>query len=384
VPPGLDRDRLIIGGVIFLVLALVAQLALASGGGGEGYALPELDLPLAFEALPGTDGLTAITDLAAAGDGSGGMFVVEQAGTVRTYAGAALATEPFLDITGRVLSEGPEQGLLSIAFSPTFASDGRAYLYYTARDGSGTLSRFTLDERGEALDSASEEVLFSVAKAAQWHYGGDLVFGPDGALYFGTGDDARPGAAQDPGLALGKLWRLDVDTPGARAEQLARGLRNPWRMSYDAPTGNLFIADVGQWSWEEVNVTRLETRGANFGWDTWEATACNLEACPNEEYTGPVAAYAHVEADVGQCAVVGGHTYRGTAAPSLAGVYLFADHCSGWFFGMRAAADGGWEWGRIGEGRDGWPAYPTTFGRDEAGELFVGTIAGEIFRVTEH
>lgn len=385
VPLKIDRDILIVLGAVVLALGLGAQLFLLSGGDDAGGSkVPRLSIPVSFDEVAGVEGVTAVTHLANAGDGSGRLFLLEQAGTVRVYVDGALLPEPFLDIRDRVQSAASEQGLLSLAFSPGFAADGVVYAYYTALDGDAVLSRFRLAEASEAvLDPASEEVVFRVEKTSEWHYGGNPFFGPDGFLYLATGDDATSRTAQDPGDLRGKLLRIDVSGGEATHEVVARGLRNPWRLSYDAASETLFIADVGHNRWEEVNAVPFGSRDLNFGWDLVEGENCNRDGCAAAgEFVPPVVAYPHAsDGGVTHCAVVGGHVYRGEESPSLEGAYIFADHCSGWFFALQQTEGGEWEWGQVGEPSGTWPAYPTTFGVDEAGELYVATIDGSLYHL---
>lgn len=243
-------------------------LAFGSDGGAIGSAQQQpAEWPsVELVALDGTFG--AITELASADDGTGRLYVVEKRGTVRVFeASGQLAPGFFLDLRGRLRSTGSEQGLLGLAFSPSFEVDGAFYVNYTDPDGDTVVSRFNANS-GLDADESSEAVIFRVGQPFANHNGGHLTFGPDGLLYIGMGDGGSGGdpgnRAQDDNSQLGKMLRYD---PGSSAvETVAKGLRNPWKFSFDRATGDLYIADVGQGSWEEVNFVPAGTlNGRNFG-----------------------------------------------------------------------------------------------------------------------
>ena len=243
--------------------------------------------------------------------------------------------ELFGDISDRVVA-GDEEGLLGLAFSPDFASDRLLYLYYTTGGPRrSVLSRFTVT--GTTLDPSSEEVLLEVPQPSAFHNGGQIAFGPDGYLYLGLGDGGDSGHGQDLSTLLSSLLRLDVSEPGgyrippdnplpgARAEIYAYGFRNPWRFSFDRVTGNLWLGDVGQDEWEEVN--RVDA-GDNYGWDILEGFECFREpSCSAAGLEDPWSVYPH-DGD-GGCSITGGYVYRGNAAPELDGWYVYGDFCFG-------------------------------------------------------
>src|SRR5690606_13084652 len=280
------------------------------------------------------------------------LFVVEQRGTVRVVRDGEVLPEPFLDVTDRVRSGG-ERGLLGLAFPPDFAATGRFYAYYIDLNGDSVLSRFLAE--GDAADPASEQVLLTQVQPYSNHNGGQLAFGPDGYLYLGLGDGGSGGDPQGNGqpldTLLGKVLRLDVsgdraeapaDNPfvrreGARPEVWAYGLRNPWRFSFDRGTGDLYIADVGQNAFEEVNLLPAGSGPLNFGWNAWEGSRRFSRTAPFSDVTFPIAEYTH---DGGHCSITGGYVYRGRDIPALDGVYLFADYCSGVLWGLRRGAEG--------------------------------------------
>ena len=326
-----------------------------------------------------------------AGDGSGRLFVLEQAGRIRVVRDGRLVRAPFLDIAGRI-SAGGERGLLGLAFAPTFATDGRFFVDYTDRDGNTVVSEFRApDPAADRADPGSERVLLRIDQPFANHNGGALVTGPDGLLWIATGDGGSGGDPLGNGQSLdtllGKLLRIDprpvagapygipsdnpfVGRAGARAEIWAYGLRNPWRFSFDRASGDLWIGDVGQGAIEEVDRWPAGSpAGPNFGWNTMEASACfnPAEGCDPAGLILPVAEYGH---DRG-CSITGGYVYRGVGVPGLAGTYLYADYCAGTIWGLEAAA--------------GKPAprvlldsglSVASFGEDEAGELYVVDLAG--------
>jgi glucose/arabinose dehydrogenase len=245
------------------------------------------------------------------------------------------------DLRSRIGSPGNEEGLLSVAFSPQFASDGRVYVYYTTgAPGPTVLSRFQLSNG--AIDTGNETVILRVPDFAGNHNGGRIVFGHDGMLYLSTGDGGGGGDPQEngqnTGTLLGKILRLNVTGQqtyaipdgnpfaggGGAPEVWAYGFRNPWRMSVDAATGEFWLGDVGQSGWEEVNRV---VPGGNHGWDCYEGyVTYETAGCPGGGFVAPRAAYS-LSGD--ECAVSGGYVYRGSAIPSLSGWYVYGDFCSG-------------------------------------------------------
>jgi putative cell wall-binding protein len=343
-----------------------------------------------------TAGLASPVLVTHAGDAR--LFVVEQAGRIRIVDGGTLLPAPFLDISGPVL-DGGERGLLGLAFHPQFAANRRFFVFYTRDDGDLQVSEF-LRSSGNAnlADPASERPLLRIEHSANTnHNGGMLAFGPDGMLFVATGDGGGGGdpfgAGQDINSRLGKILRINVDAAdpatqpppdnpfvGTAGDDLiwSLGLRNPWRFGFDRANGDLWIADVGQGSWEEVNRATAASgrgRGANFGWSVMEGAHCyNASTCSQAGLTLPLAEYAHGSGD---CSVTGGYVYRGSASPVLTGLYLFGDFCSGRIWSVAA----------------GGPAIqaPTllldttlgisSFGEDAAGELYVVSLGGSIHRL---
>jgi len=339
------------------------------------------------------DGLEQPLYITHAGDGSGRLYILEQPGRARVLEDGRLLETPFLDLTDRVLSRGNEQGLLGLAFAPGFRESGVFYVHYTGRpDGRTVLARYRLQDgdprRG---DAASEEVLLTVGQPYANHNGGALLFGPDGYLYLALGDGGSAGdpenRAQNLESLLGKILRLDVSQPGpyrippdnpfvgkpGRDEIWAYGLRNPWRISFDRETGDLYIADVGQNAVEEVSFQPAGSPGGeNYGWRIWEGSRRYAQGeAPGAVF--PVAEYTHAE---GGCSITGGYVYRGQAIPDLVGTYLYGDYCTGYIWGLRPV-DGQWQTARLLDSG----LNITSFGEDEAGEVYVVDRGGAIYRI---
>jgi glucose/arabinose dehydrogenase len=298
------------------------------------------------------------------------------------------ATE-FLDIHTKVSCCG-EQGLLSVAFPPGYASKRYFYVNYTDTAGNTVVARYRLTGNDDIADATSEQAIINIAQPFANHNGGQLAFGPDGDLYIGMGDGGSGGdpgnRAQDTTQLLGKILRLDVErptptgtpaayavpssnpvmpTPGARREIWARGVRNPWRFSFDRLTGDLYIGDVGQDSFEEVDFQPASSLGGeNYGWRIMEGFHCfNPASCSSTGLTLPVSEYSHASGD---CSITGGLVYRGTTYPCMHGTYFFGDYCSGRIWGLRRAG-ATWQSMLLYDA----PYNVTSFGDDEAGNLWV-------------
>jgi glucose/arabinose dehydrogenase len=344
-------------------------------------------------------GLQAPLFATGAGDGSGRLFVVEQGGRIRIVQHGRLLPTPFLDITSHVASGG-EQGLLGLAFHADYRDDGRFYVDYTNLQGNTVVAQYHVDPNDpNRADPSSARVILRVAQPFANHNGGDIAFGPDGDLYVALGDGGSEGDpdgnGQNLGTLLGKLLRVDVDHPGggraygippgnpfvnrsgARPEIWAYGLRNPWRFSFDRVTRDLWIGDVGEGTWEEVDHAPAGRGGQNFGWNVMEGPACFRPpvGCSRAGLTLPVAAYRHTG---GNCTVIGGYVYRGREFPALRGGYVYGDYCSGRIWVLDAGA-----------------ANPrpvlaldtnfliSSFGQDDRGELYLTSLSsGQLFQVT--
>ena len=298
----------------------------------------------------------------------------------------------FLDLGTLLTSAGNEQGLLGLAFHPAYPADPRFYVDYTDRQGSTVVAEYRVSADPLVADPASARVLLTVPQPHANHNGGMLAFGPDGHLYVGMGDGGGAGdperTAQDPSSRLGSILRLAVDgalqpdppnpwaEEGGAPEVWAKGLRNPWRFSFDG--GLIYIGDVGQGDWEEIDVAHFESRRLNFGWSVMEGSHCYREAgCDTTGLQLPVLEYSH---DGGNCSVTGGYVYRGEAIPELAGSYFYGDFCSGMVASFRQDAEGLFDM-RNWTGALGPVPGLTSFGVDGSGELYLVALSGEIYRL---
>jgi glucose/arabinose dehydrogenase len=325
------------------------------------------------------------------------LFVSEQAGRIWVLVNGQKLERPFLDISLRVRSDALEQGLLSVAFHPEFAANGYFYVNYSDVRGDTVVARYTvLDDEPNLADPDSEVILMTVDQPYANHNGGQLQFGPDGFMYVGMGDGGSAGDpgnhGQNPSTLLGAMLRIDVDGPApysipadnpyleddaVRDEIWATGLRNPWRFSFDQLTGDLYIADVGQNMWEEINFQPARaTGGVNYGWNVFEGSSCySQSSCADSEYVMPIAEYSHTE---GGCSITGGYVYRGQAHPSLRGNYFFADYCLGNVWSLFPNPAGHWEMTQV--ARLG--VNISSFGEDAAGEVyFLDHVGGAIYQI---
>ncbi len=336
-------------------------------------------------------GLTRPLGLANAGDER--LFIIEQRGVIRVFSEGQLLEQPFLDIRDRVVDQANEQGLLGLAFHPGYAQNGYFYVNYTGQGGGTLISRFEVSaEDPHRADPGSEFVLLSFNQPFRNHNGGALAFGPDGYLYIGTGDGGSGGDPQGNGqrldTLLGKILRLDVDSAepyaippdnplaggGGRAEIWAYGLRNPWRLSFDPLSGDLYLGDVGQNAWEEISYLPAgQPGGVNFGWNHREGAhpfATNL----TEGLTDPVAEYRN---GGGECSVTGGEVVRNAELPEWEGVYLYGDYCSGRIWGLIRDSAGAWRSEALFE--TGFRI--SSFGRGHDGRVYVVDHGGGVYRL---
>jgi glucose/arabinose dehydrogenase len=347
-------------------------------------------------------GLQSPVYLTGAGDGSGRLFIVEQIGRIRILRNGALLPAPFLDIRSLVVSGG-ERGLLSLAFHPQFKTNGAFVVDYTRASktpsevGDTVIERFTVTPGADVANPATGQSLLVIHQPQANHNGGLVKFGPDGFLYIGMGDGGSSGdsgaghAPQGNGQSLttllGKLLRIDVGASGpytippgnpnlgagTKREIWAYGLRNPWRFSFDRATRDLYIGDVGQDAWEEIDFQPATfAGGANYGWPLWEATHRYRFGPAPAGDTKPVAEYSHAG---GQCSVTGGHVYRGARIPALAGFYFFGDYCAGRIWAL-IKFGGRWHMTLVRE-----TSYQiSSFGEDDSGELYLVDLGGAVYR----
>lgn len=342
-------------------------------------------------------GLDTPVSVANAGDGSGRLFIVEKVGRIRVVRDGALMEFAFLDITDRVGASASEQGLLGLAFHPDYHSNGSLFVNYTNREGNTVVARFSVSSDSARADPSSELILLTVAQPAGNHNGGHLAFGPEGYLYVALGDGGGAGDqfgnGQNGSTLLGAILRLDVDSgqpyavpasnpfvgeAAVRDEIWAIGLRNPWRFSFDSLTGDLYIADVGQNQYEEVNFEAAKSAGGqNYGWPVMEGVHCFPQDTPCDQagLTLPVVEYDHSQG----CSVTGGYVYRGQEFPSLEGIYVYGDYCSGRIWGLARSGGGGWRAAQLARA----DIRLSSFGEDEAGELYLVDMGqGELLKLT--
>jgi glucose/arabinose dehydrogenase len=384
-------------------VTLFSLLSCGGGGGGTGASqlpdpaptpTPALSLTLR-EVASGLNQPLLLT--APAGDSR--QFIVERPGRIRLRANGLVLALPFLDLSGQISTSG-EGGLLSLAFHPNYAQNGRFFLYYTDLAGNIAIDEGHVSANPDRADALSLSRLLAIPHPGfSNHYGGMLTFGPDGYLYLGTGDGGGAGDpngnSQNLASLLGKLLRLNVngaggagytipaDNPyvaqaGKRGEIWASGLRNPWRFSFDGPSQQLYIADVGQDQREEVDIVPASTAGANFGWNIMEGTRCYSGSCVQTGLTLPRVDYEHGSGNVNGCSITGGFVYRGQALPELIGRYLYSDYCKGFLKSFLYSA------GTVSEARDwgvGSIGNVPAFGQDAQGELYLLASSGKIYQV---
>ncbi len=366
-----------------------------AASGSTASAAPGNPAGVRVDLQPVVTGLSAPLGIAAPNDGSGRLFVVQQGGQIRVVEDGRLLDRPFLDISSRI-SSGGERGLLGLALEPTFGQPGgdRFYVNDTDRDGNTVIAEYRVSASDpDVADPASERVLLHVDQPFANHNGGVLAFGPDGTLYAGLGDGGSGGDPMGNGQRLdtdlGKILRLDplhasgatlapADNPfagrqGDQAAIWAYGLRNPWRLSFDRVTGDLWIGDVGQNAWEEIDVARRTDgggKGLDFGWNRMEGFHCypSGDSCDRSGLTAPIAEYGH---DQG-CAVVGGYVDRAPDAGPLSGVYVFSDNCSGRVWGLASGGPDRQDPVRLADsGR-----AISSFGEDATGRLYATDLSG--------
>jgi glucose/arabinose dehydrogenase len=351
----------------------IAALFLAGGAdGGRRTALLHLQ--------PVVSGLDSPLYVASTPSEPGRIYVVEQPGVIRVVENGRLRAAPFLDIRSKI-SSGGERGLLSVAFHPGYRKNHRFYVDYTDVRGNTQVVEYLSD--GTRAIASSARTLFSVAQPYPNHNGGQLQFGPDGLLYIGMGDGGSGGdpenRAQNLGVLLGKLLRFDVNASDASPTIVAYGLRNPWRFSFDRATGDLYIGDVGQGEWEEIDHLRPGTLGhglINFGWNRYEGRAVYESGHPFDtrgRLVFPVAVYSHSQG----CSVTGGYVYRGRAVPAARGRYFYGDFCSGTIWSLTVTGSGA----KV-RRESIHVADLSSFGEDAHGELYATSLAGTVYRLS--
>lgn len=321
-------------------------------------------------------------------------FIVEQPGRIRVVENGKLLEKPFLDIRNKV-GYGGERGLLSVAFHPQYGANGFLFVNYTDKKGDTRIERYTASSDKNVADPASAKLILAIDQPYANHNGGLNLFGPDGMLYIGMGDGGSQGDphgnGQNRNVLLGKLLRINVDRGdpyvvpagnpyakgGGRGEIWALGLRNPWRFAFDRVSGLLYIADVGQDKYEEIDIAPMSAAGVNYGWNTMEGTSCyKVPLCATTGLQKPAFSYSH---DGGACSIIGGFVYRGRKIPEIQGQYFYSDYCNGWVRSYSYTADGtnrAWhQW------LDGGLGSIVSFGEDAQGELYICSSNGRVYRI---
>ena len=317
------------------------------------------------------------------------LFVLEQSGRIWIISGGQRSNTPFLDISAQVQSGG-ERGLFSMAFHPNYAANGFFFVCYTDGSGATRVERYSVSGDPALADPNSAKLIIAVAQPASNHNGGPIAFGRDGMLYIGLGDGGFGGDPQGNGqntaTLLGSLLRIDVDGGDPYAipagnpfgnEIWAYGLRNPWRFEFDEVDGTLYVADVGQNQWEEVTVVADDAAGLNFGWNIMEGTHCfGAASCDMEGLEIPQVEYDHSDG----CSITGGYVYRGGSITGIRGHYFYSDYCTGFlrsfrYSGGNVSDETEWDVGDLGR--------VLSFGEDSAGELYILSENGNVYRLVE-
>jgi glucose/arabinose dehydrogenase len=382
-----------VAAVPLVLLVTAAPFGVLAGGEGDVVAP---NLPPLINLVQVASGLTSPILATHAGDGSGRMFFVEQRGLVHQRVGGTMDPVPWLDVRSKVVCCG-ERGLLGLAFHPNFETNGIAIISYTrAGDGATVIEKLTVANPLTGRPSPNGQVVLTHPQPFSNHNGGGVAFGPDGNLYIAIGDGGSGGDpqnnAQNPNNLLGKMVRINVDGAsgytvpagnmfpngnGGRAEICSMGLRNPWRWSFDRGTGDLWIADVGQNLWEEVNRVDAGTPcGQNYGWRPWEGfypynPVEALNPARLDDWTFPVIAYNHFP----HCSVTGGYVHRGPGTV-LEGAYLYGDYCSGVVWAL-IGAEGVYANVQLLDT----PYNISSFGEDEAGNVYLVHYGGAVYRI---
>ncbi len=373
-----------------------ASATVQASPGPAATQIPSFPDPTGYQWTPYITGLNQPVDIQNAGDGSGRLFVVEKPGRIVIVKDGQTLPTPFLDIQSKVKSDGAEQGLLGLAFHPKYTQNGLFFINYIDPDGNTVIARFQVSANDpNQADPGSETDLIHVDQPFPNHNGGSMVFGPDGYLYMGLGDGGSGGDPQRNGqnvqTFLGKILRIDVNSGnsysipstnpfvngGGLPEIWAYGLRNPWRFSFDRATGDMYIADVGQDAYEEVDFVPAGTSGGlNFGWSFFEGMHPFHDQPPaNANFVQPVVEYSHSEG----CSITGGYVYRGASMPAWQGVYFYGDYCSGNIWGLIQTGQNEWQSKLV----FSTSAKISTFGVDEAGELYLADLgSGSVLRLS--
>lgn len=384
------RKGLIFGVVIMMTTSLIAvhgqDAARTAPPDGSQYELVEV-----------AGDLIRPVFLTHAGDGSGRIFIVEQNGRIWVMKDGSVLETPFLDVSKLVSRDASERGLLGLAFHPDFEQNGQFFINYTDTQGDTSVARYTVStDNPDATAPDSAKIILNVHQPFANHNGGDIAFGPDGYLYIGMGDGGSggdpQGNGQDPEALLGKILRIDVNgtegdkayaipddnpsvnNPALAPEVWAMGVRNPWRFSFDRTTGDMYMGDVGQNQYEEVNFQPAASEGGeNYGWNITEGMHQYSGAPVPDGLVSPFFEYRHSD---GGCSVTGGYVYRGEALPDLQGVYLFGDYCSGNVWASYRDGAGAWQTNVFMQTN----FQISSFGEDASGEVYLINHSGSVLR----
>jgi len=328
-------------------------------------------------------GFSRPTGIASAMDGSNRLFVLEQEGVILILQDGKILETPFLDLRSQVSTQGSTvRGLLGIVFHPKYDQNGYFFVHYTKDGGNSIISRFQVSENPDLTDPNSETRLLEINYPIGEHIGGGMAFGPDDYLYISIGDGGaggngdQAGNAQNPDTLPGSILRLDLEHNG-EPEVWALGLRNPWRFSFDSLNGDLYIADVGENQWEEINYLPAGSpSGGNFGWNYYEGMQPFKTNPPEKlDVIFPIWTYDHTLG----CSVTGGYVYRGQQLPDWFGIYFYGDYCSGNIWGLLQYPDHSWH----SESLFKLPGYITSFGQDQTGELYLSSVTGQIYKLVK-
>jgi len=388
----------------FSLLSVLVILFLGACSAIEAFLnpLPQFPDPTQYTWEPVVLTLDEPVSMAHAGDGSGRIFIVEKEGQIKILVDNEVLPEPFLDIREKVGIQRWEQGFLGLAFHPNFIENGLFFVNYTDLEYNTVIASYSVTEKNPNIANPnSENIVLAVNQLDAEHNGGQIDFGPDGYFYIALGDGGSPGFISSDGeilegqslnTFLGKILRVDFTADSLYSsaskntiiegentyEILAYGLRNPWRFSIDPKSGDMYIADVGNTQWEEINfLEATREQSVNFGWSYYQGMHPYFTPIPeNLVLEFPVLEYGH---EAGRCAIIGGLIYRGKALPAWDGIYFYSDFCSGEIFGLIPKEDGSWEDQLLYDSS----IHITSFGLDESGGLYILDREGGVYRLVE-
>jgi glucose/arabinose dehydrogenase len=380
-----------------LMLVVVLMVMVVSVASGQDTPVTTRDsAPDAskYKLVEVINGLKSPVLATGANDGSERLFIVQQGGIILVMVNGQMQSTPFLDVSNLVSTDASERGLLGLAFHPKFAENGTFFIDYTDVNGDTVVAKYRVSaDNPNVADPNSDQIILQVLQPYANHNGGNVIFGPDGYLYIGLGDGGSAGDpqhnGQKPNVLLAKILRIDVDSarpyaippdnpytrnPALAKEVWAMGLRNPWRFNFDRATGDLYIGDVGQDKWEEVDFQPADSKGGeNYGWNIMEGTHPYSGATSPSPLVAPFFDYPHSEG----CSVTGGYVYRGKALPDLQGYYFFGDYCFGTIWASYRDSGGAWHTNVFTDSH----VPISSFGQDDDGELYVVNHGGTVLKL---